>query len=405
MDTKRWGEGQVNPFWLMAGLYVTVALFFAILRGAQGLPGAFAPSNLNWLRVHFITIGTILQVIFGALPGIVARRLGGADRSHGETWLQWALVNGGFVLIVTGIAGVDAWTAAVGAGLIFVAVYRLLQGLFSAFVASGRRWRESMRFFLTAPFYLLTGITAAFGLLFNWWAPGGRIGYLEAHVHANVWGFLALIVAGMLFELFPAVVGRPMARPQWLRPIYLLLNSGAVGLVIGPLINIHAITIGGLAIYFVGTAMLILNLILTLVGGTVSPSALHMVLAYLWMVVPAFFAPFILLTPDLLNPPAVEAAAVQGLINGWVLGIVMGALPRLLRTRGAASDGPLFGTGTSREDGCWLSVIALNLGVALVWISAVVTQQAAVMALTAAGYALIAVAWVPHLRRTWRLLL
>lgn len=393
---------HLNPFSLMAGLYVTVGLFFAVLKGLEVLPGISGPSNLNWLRVHLITIGTITQMVFSLLPSILSRKLSIPDRTTREGWVQWLLLNGGFVLIVAGLVGTDSWTASIGATLVFVAVYRLLMGIVAAWKSSGRPVRESFRFYATAPVYLLFGITMAVSLLFDWWAPGGRIGVLEAHVHANVWGFLALIVAGMLFDLFPALTGGPMSRPRWISPTYNLLNIGAIGLVLGPWFNIHEVTIGGLIIYVAGTAFLLANLISTLVrNGNLVPSSAHVVTAYLWMIVPVFFAPFILLAPHMVDGPAVEAAATQGLVNGWVIGVVMGVLPRILRAW-KKSDGPIFGVEGGREDGSWLSVITLNLGVALVWSTAVLTAPLADQAATISGYALIAVAWLPFLGRVWR---
>ncbi|HLN64665.1 MAG TPA: hypothetical protein VK464_24335 [Symbiobacteriaceae bacterium] len=392
---------MLNPFSLMAVLYVTVGVFFAALRSVMDLPGAFGPSNLNWLRVHVITVGTILQLVFATLPTLARRKLGVEVRSPRQTWLQWALVNAGFVLVVTGIVGTDSWTATIGATVIWVAVWLLLSAMVRAYRAAGRPWRESLRFYATAPAFLLVGIYAAVSLVLNLWAPGGRVGNLEAHVHANVWGFLALIVAGTIFDLFPALTGTPMARPNWIRTTYWLITAGATGLVVGPWLNVNSMTLGGLGIYFVGTGLLLLNLVLTLVARrSATPAALHLTLSYLWMVVPAFFAPFILLAPNLVNAPAVETAATQGLINGWVMGMVMGAVPRLLRTKGWRADSSLFSDSNYAADGCWLTVAALNLGVAIVWSAALVSPEEARFH-TIVGYGLIVVAWVPFLRRIW----
>ena len=396
--------GILNPFTLTAVLYVTVGLFFAGLKGLGALDGAPAPLNLNWLRVHVITIGTITQVIFAVLPGYVARKLGTDERPRPAMWLQWALLNVGLLLVIVGVAGVDAWTGSIGATVIFASVWLLFADLLRAYRASGRRWSEGMRFYLTGPLYLLFGIIMAVSLLFNWWAPGGRIGVLEAHVHANVWGFLSLIVAGMLFDLFPALTGGPMARPHWNGRIYYLLNAGAFGLVVGPWLNRHELTVLGLLIYVAGTAVLITNLVLTLrANRSDSPAAMQVVLSYLWMVVPAFFAPFIVLAPGLVPAAAIESAATQGLVNGWVLGMVMGALPRLLRTRAWARDsGPPVAAESDEHDGSWVSVIFLNAGVALIWATvAVAPGSLPAQALMLSGYSLIAIAWVPFLRRSW----
>ncbi|HWI62325.1 MAG TPA: hypothetical protein VNT75_10840, partial [Symbiobacteriaceae bacterium] len=277
-----------NPFRFMTALWVTVGLFFALLRGLEALPGVAGPGNLNWLRVHVLTIGTMTQMIFATLPGLVSRKLGTPNRPPGEAWLQWALVNGGFVLVIAGIVGIDPWTATAGATLIFTAVWRLAAFVTGSYRAAGYRWREAMRFYVTAPLYLLVGITMAVSLVFAWWAPGGRAGTLEAHVHANVWGFLALTVAGALTDLFPVAAGRGLARPKWTGRIYWLLNLGAMALVAGPWLNLHPVTVAGLLTYMTGSILLLTNLALTLAEGrSATPAALHMTLAYLWMVVPA----------------------------------------------------------------------------------------------------------------------
>lgn len=93
-------------------------------------------------------------------------------------------------------------------------------------------------------------------------------------------------------------------------------------------------------------------------------------------------------------------AATKGLVNGWVLGVVMGALPGVLRAFQLGV--PPFGTDLIGEDGCWLSVVALNLGVALVWAMAVATSPLADRILSISGYSLIALAWIPFLRQIWR---
>lgn len=385
-------QGSSNPFRMMTALFLTAGLFFAVLRGLGSLPAVSGPANLNWIRVHLITIGTVTQMIFATLPGLVARRLGTPDRAPAEAWLQWGLVNGGFLLIIAGIVGVDPWTAALGASLLFSAVWRLLGGVLAAFRASGLRWRKTMRFYATAPVFLLVGITLAVSLVFGWPAPGGRPGTLEAHVHANVWGFLSLVVAGTLLDFFPGAAGAPLARPGWAPRIYWLLTAGCAGLVAGPWLGLHPLTVGGMVAYMTGTAILVINLVLTLTGRRrASPAALHIVLAYTWMFVPTFFAPFILFAPHLVRVPAVEAAALQGLVNGWILGVVMGALPLVLRRERDLPPAP----------GSWHSVATLNAGVALIWLTAVVANSTAVTALMISGYALIAMAWIPLLRRTW----
>ncbi|HYG60768.1 MAG TPA: hypothetical protein VD902_22050 [Symbiobacteriaceae bacterium] len=391
------GRITINPFWLMTALFLTAALFFALVKGLEVLPGVTGPSNLKWIRVHLITIGTVLQMVFATLPGFVARKWGFADRSPREAWLQWALLNSGYLLVIFGLVGMENWTATLGAALVFTAVWRLLAGMVTAWRQAGGAWRESLRFFAAAPIYLLVGIIMAVSLLFNWWAPGGRPGVYEAHVHANVWGFAAQLVAGFMLDLFPAVTGaKQLARPQWTGRVFWLLNTGAMALVAGPWLGLHFITVPGLLLYMAGTAALVANLILTLrAHAPISPDGAQLVLAYLWMVVPAFFAPFIVLAPHLVRASAIEAVATQGLINGWLLGIVLVALPRVLAGR---QD---FGADGTHPGGGWFSVIALNLGVGLVWSTGVIYHPLANQVLVLTGYSLIGLAWIPLLRQVW----
>lgn len=393
---------RVNPFWLMTALYLAAGLVFALWRGLSEVPGASAPSNINWLRVHMVTIGTVVQMIFATLPGLAARKFTMEQRSTAETWLQWALVNVGFLLITAGIVGVDNWTATAGATLVFIAVWRLWTGLIAAWRRAGHPWRESFRFYATAPVFFLTGITMAVTLLFNWFGPGGRAGTFEAHVHANVWGFVAMLVAGVLFDLFPAVTGVPMARPGWIRPIYWLLTVGGTGLVVGPWFGWLVATVGGLAVYVAGTVMLITLLILTLLQRRRAPvGAWHLVSSYAWMVVPAFFAPFIVLAPHLVRAAAIETAATQGLINGWLVGTLMGAIPVVMHSRTGEPDRPLFAPD-SPAPSAWWPLGLLNAGVALIWGTVLTHSEAVAIGLTAAGYLLIGIAWIPLLRSVWR---
>jgi hypothetical protein len=164
------------------------------------------------------------------------------------------------------------------------------------------------------------------------------------------------------------------------------LILGAIGLVVGPWAAILPLTILGIAVYVVGTALLLANLIGTaLAAGGWTPSLTHLLVAYVWMVVPAVAAPLIVLATGQLPTSRVESAAVAGLVAGWILQIVVGAfVPGLAREESGAPNGS------------WASVVALNLGVLLFWISPLAGEPAA-PTLTAAGYALVVVGLLPPL--------
>lgn len=65
---------MLNPYLLMAVLYLFVAVLAAVdtsLVSFELLPWF---NGVRWLRVHFITLGMLTQVIFGALPMLIATR-------------------------------------------------------------------------------------------------------------------------------------------------------------------------------------------------------------------------------------------------------------------------------------------------------------------------------------------
>ncbi|HYF80370.1 MAG TPA: hypothetical protein VD973_24945, partial [Symbiobacteriaceae bacterium] len=68
------------------------------------------------------------------------------------------------------------------------------------------------------------------------------------------------------------------------------------------------------------------------------------------------------------------------------------------------SDSALFtgGGDDDSRDGSWVSVVALNLGVALVWGPAIFDQPGPTRWLTLLGYGFIVIAWLPFLTTVWK---
>jgi cytochrome c oxidase cbb3-type subunit I len=66
----------------MYGYYLMTLLYFSL--GVVAMAGSSlirfdvlpAANGLRWLQVHFITLGVLTQVLFGALPPLVAARAG-----------------------------------------------------------------------------------------------------------------------------------------------------------------------------------------------------------------------------------------------------------------------------------------------------------------------------------------
>lgn len=375
-----------NPFYLMAGIYLLLDII-ALSALALALAGVI-PSfpGLGWVRIHLLTIGVVVQSILGTLPALARARLGGKRPGVGVTWALWLLVNGSFGLLLYSMPlGLSTLAASAAVG-IFVAIVLMLAIMYRQGAIPPVGTRASLRFYVAGPLFFLIGIVMAISMLLNWPAPGKFFGLLEAHVHANVWGFLALVVAGFLLERIPAYVGRPLRWPALVPATSWLLIAGAAGLVAGPWLGFLPLTLLGIIVYVVGTALLLTNLVGTILPSrTWTPNLAHLVVAYLWMVVPAFVAPFILALTGHLPTGRIEAAAVSGLIAGWVLQIVIGAFPLRLREGQQRTAG---------RDGWWSSVVSLNVGVLAIWVSAFTPDFATAIALTVLGYTFVVFGWL-----------
>ncbi len=392
----------MNPFYLSSILSVTAALLTVALQGASFVDLLPAISALNWLRVHFITIGTVTMFLFGTGPRLLAHRLKGSPQSAAMTWTQWGLLNVGYIMVLIGMPGNAAWLASTGAWVIFAAVALLMYSLWQ--IAGSARGKDPVtaRFYVTAPIWLLTGITMAVSMLMDWPAPGGRTGILEAHVHANVWGFLAFIVAATSFDLLPRLLKTRLAHPGWANATYWLMLVGETGLVAAPWFALHEATVMALVVYVAAIVLLLANLIATARTSTVGfPSAAgHLLIGYLWMVTPVFFGPFIMLAPEMVPAVRIEAAATQGLVLGWVLQIAMGGIPTILRgiypgmVREADDRTPAPGEG-------WWGLIAINVGVTLIWISNLIPPGPLSAPGVSLGYGLVVLGVIPWLMRLW----
>lgn len=386
-----------NPFYLMAGVYLTLDAL-ALAAMALVAAGVMAPPpDLVWVRIHLLTIGVVVQIILGSAPGLVAARLGAQPPGRLMNATLWLLVNASFALLLYAMPQGLSQLAAIAAGGVFLAIVLLLVSLHRRGACPPVGARAGLRFFIAGPLFFLVGIFMAVSMLLGWPAPGGYFGKIEGHVHANVWGFLALIVAGFLLERIPAALGQPLRWPRLVSATSWLLIGGALGLVAGPWLGVLPLTMLGIVVYITGTALLITNLAGTaLAARRLTANVGHLLIAYLWMIVPAVIAPIILAITGKLPTGAVEAAAVSGLIAGWVFQIVLGALPLRLRDLRQRVTG---------WDGWWASVALLNLGVLLNWVAAFVSVSDTASLLTTAGYGLIVVASLPPIVAILRLLL
>lgn len=347
---------MLNPFFLMAMLFLSLAALGALDASLASF--ALVPwfNGLRWLRVHLVNIGVIAEVAFGALPILAAWRAG---RPRPKTrWDIWLALNAGLLILLAGIPLINAALIIAGGALIFLAAVLLLfhlaalRGQPSAPGSSAGR-----KFYIVALSYLLLGIFLGTGMWLGWGKALHLQGVKEVHVHANLWGFASMLFAGLIVDLYLGFARRPLAWPRSIHAIFWMMTLGALGLVVGPWTRSDFISTVGLVVHTAGTLLLLANMVKPLAGDrrAWTPGMLHLVTAYVWLLVPTIMAPLIV-----LNAPGFPVAEVESnggpiLVYGWMLQIGYALMPYLFAR--------FFLPGRpARLGGSWFSLLAVQMG-------------------------------------------
>lgn len=380
--------------------YIVMAALFALVAGLEAVDAALIHANLlapitglRWLRVHFITLGMATEVVFGLLPLIVAR-----PARPRPNWRTWALLNAGLIALIAGIPLTNAAMVYTGGTLITLATISLFMELsaVSATATPGApmtgRW-----FYLAGLAFFLVGITIGTGLFFDWARWLHIKTPLEAHIHANNWGLMSLVFAGLLVDLYPRWAGRPLAWPGAIRPTFWLMTLGALGLVVGPWIGSLWVIVPGLLMHLAATLWLLANAIVPLRGNRIlrEPGIWHLFSGYIWILAPVIVAPLLILGVPGFPAGTVEGNAPQALVYGWLMLVVFALLPFAARTALGQADATLGGS--------WLSLAATHLGCLLLWVG-IFAGAAALPMWHAAAYTLWAFALIPPTAQLWRII-
>lgn len=354
---------MLNPYFLMTVLYLLVAVLAALnvsLIGFELLPWF---NGVRWLRIHFITLGMLSQALFGALPLLVATRR--KIPTPSTRWDIWATLNVGLIILLAGIPSINQQLIFTGGTLIFIAATLLARQLWAMRPMDAQPLSQSVKFYVTGLAYLLLGIIVGTGLWLGWSGPLRIQVPLEVHIHANNWGFLSLVFAGLIMDMVPLLGGKPLASERTINMIFWSMTLGALGLVMGPWLGGALwVTVPGLVLHITATVWIIALLVrgLARAGQLRTAGAWHLVAAYVWILLPVLIAPFILLNVPGFVGGDIEATAPQALIYGWVLQFGFALIPFLLQRY-------LMGDANAKLGGSWLSLVAINLGSALVWAS------------------------------------
>jgi hypothetical protein len=357
------------PYYLMTGLYLLLAALFTLDSSMASLGWAPAFANLRWMRVHFITLGIFTQLVFGLLPILTARGL--KLPKPRLNWLSWLLYNAGLVILLVGLPVIDKLMIGTGGTMIFAAVLVLMKDLHGlrreALARDGRQACSdyaTTRFHLAGLFYLLVGVLVGTGLWIGWAAPLHIAIPKEVHVHSNLWGYTSLVFAGLIFDLFPALTRqRLFGRLRLDMLVFGSMAIGALGLVIGPWLDINWPAVAGLALHTIGTLVLLVQLLrfLAVEGKLRRPGAVQLVSAYLWLLVPVVVAPYIVAKAS-ENFPVAEVAGKGGpiLIYGWIMTFLTALIPYFFETA-FLSDRKI------ELRGSWFRLASLHLGSLFFW--------------------------------------
>ena len=112
------------PYFIMAILYLAMAFLMALdvaLVDWQILPWF---NGTVWLRVHFITLGVLTQIIFAVMPALVAIHYRLPRPKF--RWDIWLLLNTGLIMLLVGMPLVNHMLILAGGTLIFVATILLV---------------------------------------------------------------------------------------------------------------------------------------------------------------------------------------------------------------------------------------------------------------------------------------
>lgn len=365
------------PYILMALLFLALAVLAAFESSFSSLQILPWFNGMTWLRVHLITLGALTQILFGALPFVTAMR-NRLPRPH-MRWDIWLTLNAGILTLLVGIPLVNRVPIILGGTLVFIATVLLIQqllGMQSAARRSGRSVSgQGNKFYIAGLAYFLVGVVIGTGLWTGWMEPLGVVGNArEVHIHANNWGLMSLLFAGLFFDLYPTWTGRQLANPGAATPIFWLMTAGAFGLIFGPWLALEALLVPGLVLHLVATVWLLVLVVKPLRGqaGAWSAGIVHLIVAYFWILAPIAMAPFVLFGVGDLPGDVIETFAPQALVYGWLLQFGFAVIPFFVaRTLAPHEEARLGGT--------WFSFVLVNLGSVILWASIFIAPAQALL--------------------------
>ncbi|MCP5095507.1 MAG: hypothetical protein GY943_08150 [Chloroflexi bacterium] len=389
------------PYLLLAVLYLSLAVLAALESSFSSLKIVPWFNGMVWLRVHLITLGVLAQILFGILPAIAAIRH--RLPKPNMRWDIWLILNAGIMTLIVGIPLINKVPIFIGGTLVFIATVLLISQLAGMKKTGQPKNADQVslvgrKFYIAGLAYFLLGIIIGTGLWIGWMEPLGVVGNAkEVHIHANIWGLMSLVFAGLLVDMYEQWVKRPFPNPNAITPIFWLMTVGAFGLIFGPWFANNLLLIPGLILHIGGIIWLLINVIQPLRGdkATWTPAVCHLVVSYFWIIAPVLMAPIVLSGVFNVTTATIEATAPQSLIYGWLLQFGYAVIPYFF-TRIFLPD------KKAKLGGTWFSFASMNLGVIFLWTSIFITPLRGV--LYGIAYLLWAISILPIVINLWQIM-
>ncbi|MEW5938631.1 MAG: hypothetical protein AB1750_03120 [Chloroflexota bacterium] len=385
-----------HPYFLMSLLYLSLVALGALASILTGLEIIPLFGSLKWLRAHLVTLGGLSEIIFGLAP-ILAASIRKLPRPK-LRWDIWLSLNAGLALLLIGIPTITRTLIVTGGTLVGIATVLLIKQLVDLRSAQAARKTSSMegrKFYITGLSYLILGGLVGTGLWLGWSEALQIASPIEVHVHANLWGFAAIILAGVLVDLYPSFANRPLAWPRSIPWIYWSMTLGALGLISGPWLNVNLFTVVGLILHTLGSVLLLVIVTKPLLGDrrAWTPGVWHLLTSYIWFFIPVVVAPLIVARATDFPVQEISGSGGPILIFGWILQYGYALVPYLFAR--------FFEPGKpARLGGTRLSLVTVHLGGILFWVSLFFPNVEPVSRALAYGFWI--VSGLPILVSLWR---
>ena len=142
---------KINPFFFMTFLYMFIGVLVAFQTSLIDFQVIQTSSSLSWVRIHFITLGILTQVIFGYVPVLV-----NSKKVNSPRWDIWVLINLGLWMFFYGrsLGSSHSPIMITGGFIIFIATVLFILQLFSI--------NDTSNGSMTGYFYIFGSIFFAF---------------------------------------------------------------------------------------------------------------------------------------------------------------------------------------------------------------------------------------------------